>query len=106
VTYWLTRDMTAGELSEVVEVWGSRPEATITRHDNGLRTVTWLCDSEALDAGARHGEWFVDAARDYCGPGVPDDERQCTRVEGEPPLDRLQAYLGSTRRARRDTEPL
>lgn len=73
-TYWISRDSEpeTGKLSHIVKIWLSKP-----------RRIQW-------DVGAiwsnfpadYYGSWTLDECQ-YHVRTVPDDDRQCIRVEGD-----------------------
>ncbi len=79
-TYWLTRDRIGGELANRVDVWAIRPERY--GYDDG--DVIWAAPENANRETACVTCWrYADAVR-YLGPGVPETDRECTRVGHEP----------------------
>lgn len=74
--YWLTRDRTAGQLSNVVEVWLVKPD--LQRFDDG--DVMWLPSLEHIDNEDTHfAEWSLDKCRKEAYT-VPETERECIKV--------------------------
>lgn len=75
--FWLTRDRSEGELSDLVEIWLCRPEAI--RYSDG--DVTWIAPLDAVDRVTTFaGTVTVALATLELGNGVPASERECLRV--------------------------
>jgi hypothetical protein len=79
---WLSRDRLDGRLSERVDVWGVRPQAS--RYDDG--DVLWYAMVEAGQT-ALLARWTLGRAHQVAGT-VPDDERQVILVGSTPPVVR------------------
>lgn len=81
---WLTRDRFHGVLSDLVEVWSVRPIGHTSEDGDRM----WMAPDNVRDVAdlqVRLGDVSHATAVAYFGPGVPDDERQCTRVGQEDP---------------------
>lgn len=109
MAYWLTRDVVDGELDSVLTVWCDRPRVREASEDQ--RYVTWLSCGDVREGFATLGVIRVADADREIGPGIPDDSRQCTRVESDPPWDWVfenhdEAADCPGRRQPRDTEPM
>jgi hypothetical protein len=71
--FWMTRDLEADVVSEVIKVWLARPTRKDTR--TGAR---WGHD----DPAALYAEWSIATATKNART-YPDDARQCIRVSGD-----------------------
>ena len=82
-TFWLTRDRLGGDLSAKVELWSVLPQRL--RCEDG--DVIWLAPDALLDGTELTclGDLTVAEARLRFGPGIPETDRECTRVGSEPP---------------------
>lgn len=78
VSYWLTRASEAGVLLNRIDIWLLRPERV--RLPDG--DVHWLALDDQGES-VHTGHWTVDEARKQVGWGVPDNDRECTRVGRE-----------------------
>ena len=76
-TYWCTRDLHQGKLSELVEVWVVKPNL-VRRDDN---SVSWMSDGPTGIEG-RYQAWTLDTCLQHVGT-IPETERECIRVDGD-----------------------
>ncbi len=68
LTYWMTRNSICGVLSDAVDVWLTRPIRMIVDEK-----ILWHADKY-------YGRWNMDEAYRQARGGVPEDDRQCTRI--------------------------
>lgn len=76
-TLFVTRDSNpdTGEPSKHVEAWFARPD----RFPLGEKGAFWLPESGTADRAA---VWTLDVCWRHAGT-IPDDDRQCLRIEGD-----------------------
>lgn len=75
--YWLTRSREAGVLLESINVWTLRPERV--RMPDG--DIHWLALDDQGES-AHFATWSLTLAQKQVGWGVPDNDRECTKVGG------------------------
>lgn len=74
--YWLTRNKENGVLSDVIEVWLSKPE--LNRFEDG--DVMWLPNLDLVDSEVTHyAEWSIAKCLKECRV-YPETERECLVV--------------------------
>lgn len=78
-TYFVTRDSDpdTGALTDYVEVWFAKP----IRHRVGDRGACWV-PPDAPSSTLRFARWPLEECLRRTGT-IPDDDRQCLRVEGD-----------------------
>lgn len=86
VTFWVTRDMWCGKVSDRARVWLREPKFTSYRFESVMsgtrgRCVTWSAAFEGGEDSALYCEWTLEICAKVVGT-IPDDERQAVRKEG------------------------